>query len=155
MAFLKKPFPNGSKAALNNLKRALLMMLNRIAVLASHLDALMRPAIAAIQQGVRGGELRHRRNEHFDGLPVDLNPDHPPHKGDELVDGLSATVPREHAGVMLQLVLLDRLRLDRPATRVPALALREWSPTRTAYDARLAHNSCSFPLSEMIIPLMV
>jgi hypothetical protein len=105
------------------------------------ISTLVRPAIAAIEQGVRGGELRHRRNEHFDRLPVDLNPDHPPHKGDELVDGLSATVPREHADVMLQLALLDGLRLDRPATRIAALSLREWSPTRTAYHASLAHNS--------------
>jgi hypothetical protein len=51
---------------------------------------------------------------------------------------------REHADVSLQLALLDSLRLDRPATRVAASALREWSPTRTAFDARHAHNSCSF-----------
>ena len=155
LSTLVTPGARQAASSFNDLKRAHLMMLNRIADLAGHLDALMWPAIAAIQQDVRGGELRHRRNEHFDGLPVDLNPDHPPHNGDELVDGLSATFPREHADVVLQLALLDGLRLDRPDTRIAALAHRKWSPTRKAYDARLAHNSCSFMPSEVIVPLMV
>ena len=50
MALLYEAFSNGSKAAFNNLKRAHLMMLNRIAVLAGHLDALMRPAVATVQE---------------------------------------------------------------------------------------------------------
>ena len=154
MAFLKKPFPNGSKAALNNLKRALLMMLNRIAVLASHLDALMRPAIAAIQQGVRGGELRHRRNEHFDGLPVDLNPDHPLIRATSLS---MASAPRSRANMQAScssLCCSMVLGLIGLPPRFPLWPSRMVA-TRTAYDAGLAHNSCSFPPSEMIIPLMV
>jgi hypothetical protein len=73
LSTLVTPGARQAASSFNNLKRAHLMMLNRIADLAGPLDALMRPAIAAIQQDVRGGELRHRRNEHFDGLPVDLN----------------------------------------------------------------------------------
>jgi len=72
------------------------MMLNRIAVLAGHLDALLRPAIATIQQGVRGGELRHGRNEDFDGPPVDLNPDHPLIRATSLS---MASAPRSRANM--------------------------------------------------------
>ena len=131
-----------SKLARDNFECASLALF-RLDISTVNLQRLWRTAVAAIEQGVRGGELRHRRNEHFDGLPVDLNLDDPPHKGRELVDGLKAPVPGEHADVMLQIAPLDTLRLDRPATRIAALALREWSPTRTAYDASLAHVSCS------------
>jgi hypothetical protein len=142
MALLSESLPNHGKSALDNLKRIGLQHLYRSSLLNSQLDSTTRPAVTTIQQGVRGGELRHRRNENFDGLFINLDRDHTPHQGDELVDGLNATVPREDADVVLQLTLLDGLRLDRSATRIAAAALCEWSPTGTAYDARLAHVSC-------------
>jgi hypothetical protein len=142
MALLSESLPNHSKSALDNLERIGLDHLHRCSLLASQLDTNTRPAVTTIQQGVRGRELHHRRNENLDGLPVDLDRDHTPHQGDKIVDGLNAPVPREDADVVLQLALLDGLRLDRSATRIAAVALREWSPTWTAYDARLAHVSC-------------
>jgi hypothetical protein len=122
MALLSESLPNHSKSALDNLERIGLDHLHRLLV--SQLDSNTRPAIATIQQGVRGRELHHRRNENFDGLFINLDRDHTPHQGDELVDGLNATVPREDADVVLQLPLLDGLRLDRSATRIAAVALR-------------------------------
>src|ERR1700722_6424108 len=144
MAVLLEPFSHshGSKAAFDKFKCASLTLF-WANVTTENFDRLRRPAIATIEDGVGCGELRHRRNEHFDGFPVDLNPDDPPHEGRELVDGLKAPVPGEHADVMLQVAPPDSLRLHRPATRIAALALREWSPARTAYDARLAQVSCS------------
>src|SRR5271156_5414524 len=101
MAVLLEPFSHGhgSKTAFDKFKCATLTFIG-VDVTAVNLHRLRRPAIATIKDGVGCGELRHRRNEHFDGLPADLNPDDPPHKGRELVDGLKAPVPREHADVM-------------------------------------------------------
>jgi hypothetical protein len=76
MAVLRELFSHGSKAAFDKFKCASLTLF-WANVTTENFDHLRRPAIAAIEDGVGGGELRHRRNEHFYGLPVDLDRDHP------------------------------------------------------------------------------
>jgi len=90
------------------------------AVLAGRLDALVRPAITAIQHGARGGELRRRRDRHHHNLGLlrrpEIDHDHAARQLHQPVDHLAI----EAAGIAPD-VDLDRALLDWLSRTPPGL----------------------------------